>query len=360
MTINAQTFLIFYDGGDGNDVVLMKVVTLPPTIVFVDDNWTSVPSGNDADGLAGGTLGNGTAVGYDQFDTIQEAINAVAIGGEIRVYGGTYTEALIINKSLALRAEDFLLSGTAGDTLADTIVDPSVLTPVIIEASVSGVEIAGLTVEGDTTDSYGILATHPINTLTGLEIHHNAVRNLFRRGIQSDTYLAEFDIHHNIVSNVAGDPAAIAIFNFGGGGLPGTAEIHNNTVTGSTVGIGGQQSAGMQVHDNNITMIADGIGIQDSNPGTGSPPPIVRPKRLRTISSAEATSTARAWSSSIRRWTCCSKTTTSRRQASASALLGRSRRASSRSITTRSWPTTSVSGSRPTPWASMASRMLRL
>ena len=112
------------------------------------------------------------------------------------------------------------------------------------------------------------------NTLTGLEIHHNAVRNLFRRGIQSDTYLAEFDIHHNIVSNIVGDPAAIAIFNFGGGGLPGTAEIRNNTITGSTVGIAGQQSAGMQVHDNNITMIAGGIGIQDSNPGTGSPPPV--------------------------------------------------------------------------------------
>ena len=33
-------------------------------------------------------------IGYDQFDTIQEAINAVAIGGEIHVYAGTYVETL--------------------------------------------------------------------------------------------------------------------------------------------------------------------------------------------------------------------------------------------------------------------------
>ena len=75
--------------------------------MFVDDDWASVPNGNDADGPAGGTLGNGTAVGYDQFDTIQEAINAVAIGGEIRVYGGTYAEALSINKSLACGPRTF-------------------------------------------------------------------------------------------------------------------------------------------------------------------------------------------------------------------------------------------------------------
>ena len=120
--------------------------------------------------------------------------------------------------------------------------------------------------------SYGILATHPTNTLTGLNIHDNAVRNLWRRN-ESDTYLAEFDIHHNTVSNVTGDAAAIAIFNFGGGGVPGTAEIRNNVITGSTTGIAGQQSAGMHVHDNNITMVAGGVGILDANPGTGSPPP---------------------------------------------------------------------------------------
>jgi hypothetical protein len=249
----------------------------PPLMVFVDDSWAGTATGADADTPAGGTMGNGQAFGYDQFATIQDGIDAVAaVGGTVYVYAGTYIEAINVHKSLDLISEDAFFSTAAGDGTDDSVINPSGVNSVVVTISAGDVEMAGFTIDGDSVDSYGILATTPFPypTLTGLEIRHNAVRDLLRRGIQSDTYLAEFDIHHNQVSNITGDAAAIAIFNYGGGGLPGTATIHHNTITGSTVGIGGQQSAGMQVHDNNITMIAGGIGIQDSNPGTGSPPPV--------------------------------------------------------------------------------------
>ena len=63
---------------------------------------------------------------------------------------------------------------------------------------------------------------------------------IWRRGIQSDSYGAAFDIHHNTVSSVSGATDAIAIFNFGAGGVPGTAEIRNNVISGSPTGIAGQ------------------------------------------------------------------------------------------------------------------------
>jgi hypothetical protein len=256
-----------------NDLIDPPNTPFPPLVVFVDDSWAGTAIGADADGPGGGTLGNGQAFGYDQFATIQDAIDAVAVGGEIRVYAGTYTQAIVIDQSLDLFSEDDILGGTAGDASADSVIDPSAVVTNVVTITSSGVEIAGFTVEGDGADSKGILATHATATLTGLVIRDNAVRNLLRRGIQSDTYLAEFDIHGNAVSNITGDPDAIAIFNYGGGGMPGTAEIHDNVITGSTVGIGGQQSAGMQVYGNQITMISGSVGILDSNPGTGSPPP---------------------------------------------------------------------------------------
>ena len=49
--------------------------------------------------------GNGSAIGYDQFATIQAAINAVASGGTIYVYSGTYRQNLTVNKSVTMSAK---------------------------------------------------------------------------------------------------------------------------------------------------------------------------------------------------------------------------------------------------------------
>src|SRR5262249_34994453 len=55
VTVGTATFRIFYNGGDGNDVVLVNAA--PPTTVYVDDDFASLNPGQfivDADPVAPG------------------------------------------------------------------------------------------------------------------------------------------------------------------------------------------------------------------------------------------------------------------------------------------------------------------
>ena len=96
LTINGDTFLIDYTGGDGNDVELIRV---PATVseLYVDDDWAGTAFGDDPDGA-----GPAGVYGYNAFATIQEAIDAADDGAVINVLAGTYNEALAISKSLDL------------------------------------------------------------------------------------------------------------------------------------------------------------------------------------------------------------------------------------------------------------------
>ena len=90
ISVNGQDFSVFYDGGDGNDVVLVAAPAV--TTVYVDDDWAGTTSGADPD--AGGPA---VAFGIDAFATIQEAINAVDPTGNVVIYthaGTGYNEAL--------------------------------------------------------------------------------------------------------------------------------------------------------------------------------------------------------------------------------------------------------------------------
>ena len=82
----------------------------PATTVYVDDNWTGVPNGQDPDGP-----GPATAMGYDAFATIQGGVDGVAssaafgrggnspaVASMVIVYAGNYTETVNVNKSVAL------------------------------------------------------------------------------------------------------------------------------------------------------------------------------------------------------------------------------------------------------------------
>src|SRR5205085_2355449 len=103
-TVNASTGggTSPYSSATATSKITVTDLPQPPTVVFVDDDWASVPNNTDADGPSGGALGNGVAKGYDEFDNIQAAINAVAAGGTVLVYSGNYVQNVVVNKSVHL------------------------------------------------------------------------------------------------------------------------------------------------------------------------------------------------------------------------------------------------------------------
>ncbi|HEX6962661.1 MAG TPA: right-handed parallel beta-helix repeat-containing protein [Lacipirellula sp.] len=168
----------------------------PPTVVFVDDNWAGSAVGSDADG-AGGTLGNGQAFGYDQFASIQDAIDAVAAGGTVYVYGGMYAETILIDKTLDLLSELAGVDARGRSAANEAIITPAVAneTAALVTIAAADVTVDGFTIDGDAGLAGGVTLADGItvsNAARGIAIDgdnaqvlNNRVQNFYRRGIQS-------------------------------------------------------------------------------------------------------------------------------------------------------------------------------
>jgi len=107
VNFNGETWRIYYNGGDGNDVVLTYV---PPAVmdVYVDKDYTAALGYHNGDVILDAdpdTAGNQTAViGINAFGTITEGINAVTAGGTVHVADGVYTYSgtLLLTKSVTI------------------------------------------------------------------------------------------------------------------------------------------------------------------------------------------------------------------------------------------------------------------
>jgi autotransporter-associated beta strand protein len=160
-----QTFAIFYNGGDGNDVILVAVPTAGPLdTVYVDDNWTGIANGVDPDGA-----GPRIAMGYDAFATVQTGVNGVLAGGTVHVLAGTYVEDVLVNKTIDL------LGAGAGTT---TISGPIGGGNATVQIGANDVEVAGFTItrEGNAVATWN----DPLN-LVGLAIQGFSASNLLVR-----------------------------------------------------------------------------------------------------------------------------------------------------------------------------------
>ncbi|MCC6123956.1 MAG: right-handed parallel beta-helix repeat-containing protein, partial [Pirellulales bacterium] len=152
---------VIYDDTDdaaNTEVIFSQYPPVPtPTVVYVDDTWTGTAYGVDADGISGGSMGNGTAFGYDQFATIQDAIDAVAVGGTVYVYAGDYAENLVLDKALSLLGPNAAINPNTGTPVAPTVLMPATSDPSALSAgavsilyvSASNITIKGLTFDGD-------------------------------------------------------------------------------------------------------------------------------------------------------------------------------------------------------------------
>ena len=163
VTIGTRTFHLYYNGGDGNDVVLVDAST--PSTVYVNSAWSSLNAGQiitDADPV---TSGNQTAVfGVTAFATIQAGVTAVASGGTVNVLAGTYNEAVSVTKSVVI----------TGDPGSHSVVGPGTSAPVLNGSSfaqANGFAIAAgvdnVTIEGFVIQNFHS-ATH--NTGVGVGV----------------------------------------------------------------------------------------------------------------------------------------------------------------------------------------------
>jgi|GEM_PF-5940470 len=103
--IGTTNYLLFYNGGDGNDVVLVEATQ--PALVYVNDDWAGLNDGQliaDVDPLTAGLQPG--VFGVNAFGDIAPALAAVAANGEVFVLGndaagyGAFTVAQAVTLTL--------------------------------------------------------------------------------------------------------------------------------------------------------------------------------------------------------------------------------------------------------------------
>jgi len=243
-SISGQDFVVFYDGGTGNDVVL---VAAPSTAtIYVDDDWAGSTNGSDPDGG-----GPAIAFGVDAFATIQDAIDAVDPSGTVVIYthaGSGYNEALAIgSKSLTLEA-----------ALANTpVVDGTALFSTGLDISGAGsvVIVDGLTFENHSSDginSEGVLTLVDSTIVGGFngvvldggsaDIDSSVVQGATIFGVQvSNGGTADIDF-----SEITGNVTAGVIVS------DGSATIDNSILSSNATGLLVTGSGVGEVHGSNL------------------------------------------------------------------------------------------------------------
>jgi len=150
-----------------SEILTLYQQYIPPKMVYVDDDYTPSTPGWQ----------------YDHFDVIQDGIDAVAEGGTVYVYNGTYSENIIINKTINLTGEDkniTIIDGGGGNNYD----------AVYIEAN--WVNVSRLTIKNSGSFSDGIDIISKYNS-----IFNNIISNNAQNGI----YLHDYNCRENNIFN---------------------------------------------------------------------------------------------------------------------------------------------------------------
>ena len=253
-----------------------------PSVVYVDDTWAGTTPGTDADGAGNivpnwtgiGGNANGSEFGVDEFATIQDAINAVASGGQIYVYGGTYAQPLVVNTTVSM------FGFQAGiDAARESRPNPSLkLTRrfrALIEVGAAGVTIDGFTVDGNNQATRAIR----VNEVDDAVVKNNVIMAAVR-GLQCDGQvvggntgaLVEQNLIQNLTADVNGSYGVLAFdasyasvmnnkmtgldvgifeqsFYYANGGLNPANDISGNDITAAELGYGTNECSSCGCHD---------------------------------------------------------------------------------------------------------------
>ncbi len=114
ITLGSKPYKIFYNGGDGNDVVLVDATA--PTTIYVNADFASLSNGTLVDGDDEKALPQDAAVGVNAFSTINAAINALGTNsGTIVINSGDYS-AEAVDLTTAGTDIDITLQFVEGDS----------------------------------------------------------------------------------------------------------------------------------------------------------------------------------------------------------------------------------------------------
>ncbi|HPM84374.1 MAG TPA: autotransporter-associated beta strand repeat-containing protein, partial [Candidatus Anammoximicrobium sp.] len=253
----SNRFGIRYDAGTGNnDVVLYGLPAAAPSLLYVNDQWSSLTSFMPVDGDLEQTGTQTAYVGYDAFGSIEDALDAYSsYAGPIVVNGGSYGSALLAgggNVSLRL-VQDLSdselnvtfqeVSGDAGDGIVTRYYNAANANLTIEQGIFAGV-ISGPGTLTKTTA--GTLTLSGANTFTGNVAVNGGTAKMGHTTAFGDrsTAVTKVVVASGAAVDFNGRIDATYGYTIAGTGVGGTGALTN---TGGAIGTGNAQCSNIKL-----------------------------------------------------------------------------------------------------------------
>jgi len=234
------------DNTSPNDEVLLTNISVTGDVAAV------ACTSQVEDGLAVGPVENTDTNQF--FTTIQNAIDDCdTVGGHtIEVASGTYNEALMVDKSVALQGPNHAISAVTGTRVAEAVITEHLRTNVATDVEVSGFEFTGVQ-----TTSFTI---YVIGNSEGFTFNNNRFINNDKVAIKTpETGVAkDLTIKGNLISGVTGTNQSGLFL----GGVSGDSVVTGNKIVDTAYGgIVVSTADGLLIADNEIVNVPQ-QGIQ--------------------------------------------------------------------------------------------------
>jgi hypothetical protein len=223
--------------------------------------------------------------------TINAAIGKATAGDTIYIEPGRYAENVVVNKPVTLAGDE------EGTTIVPAVSDPDCTggslcggaASNIILVQADNVTIHDLQLDGSNPSLAGgvVVGGAKINARNGiitnhlasvvynsLVVHDVSIKNVYLRGMYASSG-GTFNFHDNEVKNVQGDPASIAMFDFGGAGI-----FENNRVSDANDAISANWSTGSKFLNNHVSRSGSGVHT-DNNGGFGGAGDVIRGNEIK-------------------------------------------------------------------------------
>ncbi len=238
--------------GGGESISVSFEVKAVPTVVYVDDDYTSGSSG-------------GHIWGYDAFDNVQSGINRVAPNGTVHVAAGSYAQNVLANKPVTLLGANL---GVAGCGVRGP------------ESAIAGGAGIAVDVQSDgvTVDGFALTGAYGLRDV-GYElvvVRHNAITaaavGVDLEGI-APTAVAGVTVSNNCVtltSQLAGPNPTVGVLVAGVSGTTSPV-IDNNNVSAGWFGYllyDASASVNTVVKGGTVTGVRQGLAVLNYAPPT--------------------------------------------------------------------------------------------